>query len=156
MRLHSQVCITLATLQDADQIAIMSRDYIESGLGWSWTKQRVQRYIREPEVVVVVAKMAGELQGFAIMQFGEGKAHLNLLAVKVRRRRRGLGQCLMRWLEETAMTAGTFKISLELRESNRTAHHFYQRLGYRPSKRIAGYYHGREAAIRMDRDISVS
>ncbi len=156
MRIHSQICITLASLNDAEQIAIMSRDYIESGLGWSWNKQRVLRYIREPEVVVVVAKMAGELQGFAIMQFGESRAHLNLLAVKVRQRRCGLGKSLMRWLEETAKTAGTFKISLELRESNRTAHHFYQRLGYRPSKRIAGYYQGREAAIRMDRDISVS
>lgn len=156
MRIHSQLCITLATLKDAEQIAIMSRDYIENGLGWSWTKQRVRRYIREPEVVVVVAKMAGELLGFAIMQFGDSNAHLNLLAVKVRQRRRGLGKSLMRWLEQSAMTAGTFKISLELRESNRAAHHFYQRLGYKPSKRIAGYYRGREAAIRMDRDISVS
>lgn len=156
MKLHSRVLIKLATLQDAEQIAIMSRDYIESGLGWSWNKQRVLRYIREPEVVVLVAKMAGELQGFAIMQFGESKAHLNLLAVKIRHRRRGLGQQLLRWLEETAKTAGTFKISLELRESNRTAHDFYRRLGYRPRQRIAGYYRGREAAIRMDRDVSVT
>lgn len=156
MKLHSRVPIKLATHKDADQIAAMSRDYIESGLGWSWDKQRVLRYIREPEVVVAVAKVAGELQGFAIMQFGDDNAHLNLLAVKASYRRRGLGQRLIRWLEETAKTAGTFKISLELRESNASAYQFYQRLGYRPIKRVAGYYRGREAAIRMGRNVSVA
>lgn len=156
MRLYSDHKVELATQQDAEQIAIMSRDYIESGLGWSWNKQRVLRYMREPEVVVVVARLAGELQGFAIMQFGEYKAHLNLLAVKVRHRRRGLGRRLLQWLEETAQTAGTFKISLELRESNRAAQEFYKRLGYRPCKRIAGYYQGRENAIRMERDVSTT
>ncbi len=154
MKLHSRIFIELATRHDAEKIAVMSRDYIETGLGWSWDKQRVLRYMREPEVVVAVARLAGELQGFAIMQFGADKAHLNLLAVAVRHRRRGLGQRLLRWLEETAKTAGTFKISLELRQSNRAAYEFYRQLGYRSRKRIAGYYKGREDAIRMERDVS--
>ncbi|MGI9289284.1 MAG: GNAT family N-acetyltransferase [Pseudomonadales bacterium] len=155
MKLNASVPIKLATVKDAEEIACMSRDYIEEGLGWSWNTQRVLRYIREPEVVVAVAKAERELQGFAIMQFGEDNAHLNLLAVRTRYRRRGLGKRLLRWLEATAITAGTFKISLELRETNRSAHQFYQRLGYRPIKRIAGYYQGREAAIRMGRNVSV-
>lgn len=156
MKLNASVPIKLATVKDAEEIACMSRDYIEEGLGWSWNKQRVLRYIREPEVVVAVASAEHELQGFAIMQFGEDKAHLNLLAVKTRYRRRGLGKHLIRWLEETAKMAGTFKISLELRETNKSAHQFYRRLGYRPIKRITGYYQGREAAIRMGRDVSVA
>ncbi len=153
MKLNPSTPIKLATLQECEEIARMSRDYIECGLGWSWNKQRVLRYIHEPEVVVAVAKSKRELQGFAIMQFGEDRAHLNLLAVKPRYRRRGLGKRLILWLEETAKTAGTFKISLELRESNREAYEFYQRLGYRQIKRIAGYYQARETAIRMCRDV---
>lgn len=155
MKLNSSVPIKLAAQQECEEIARMSRDYIEHGLGWSWDKQRVLRAIKEPEIVVAVAKAGQEIQGFAIMQFGEDAAHLNLLAVKPRHRRRGLGRRLIHWLEETAQTAGTFKISLELRESNREAFRFYEHLGYRPIKRIAGYYQAREAAIRMGRDVSV-
>jgi len=32
---------------------------------------------------------------------------------------------------------------------------FYERLGYRALGRIAGYYQGREDAIRMGRDLSL-
>lgn len=155
MKLNSSIPIKLATLHECEEIARMSRDYIEHGMGWSWNEQRVLRAIKEPETVVAVVKTAREIQGFAIMQFGEEAAHLNLLAVKPRHRRRGLGKHLIHWLEETAQTAGTFKISLELRESNWAAYQFYEHLGYRPIKRIAGYYQAREAAIRMGRDVTV-
>lgn len=154
MKLHSPV-IQLANWGDAEEIALMSREYIESGLGWSWKRQRVLRCIREPEVVVAVARSPAELQGFAIMQFGDDSAHLNLLAVKTHWRRRGLGARLIRWLEESAKTAGTFDITLELRESNSAALQFYRRLGYTPVKKITGYYRSSEAAIRMTRNISV-
>ena len=62
----------------------------------------------------------------------------------------------MTWLEETATTAGTFVIGLELRSTNESALVFYSRLGYRELGRIAGYYQGVEHAIRMSRDVRVS
>jgi ribosomal protein S18 acetylase RimI-like enzyme len=60
---------------------------------------------------------------------------------------------LVRWLEDTAFTAGTFIIGLELRATNEGAFAFYQSLGYRELGRVNGYYQGIETAIRMARDL---
>jgi ribosomal-protein-alanine N-acetyltransferase len=93
---------------------------------------------------------------FAIMRYADDVAHLNLLAVDPRHRRRGVGGQLIRWLEETADTAGTFVIGLELRASNESALRFYTKLGYREIDRVPGYYQGVEPAIRMSRDVRVA
>ena len=62
------------------------------------------------------------------MRYGEDIAHLNLLAVDPAHRRRGVARQLIRWLEETAVTAGTFVIGLELRATNESALQFYTKL----------------------------
>jgi ribosomal-protein-alanine N-acetyltransferase len=89
------------------------------------------------------------------MRYADDVAHLNLLAVDPSHRRRGVGRRLVRWLEETALTAGTFTIGLELRAENLGARAFYATLGYRELARIPGYYQGVEAAIRMQRDLRI-
>jgi ribosomal-protein-alanine N-acetyltransferase len=93
------------------------------------------------------------IAGFAIMRYGEDLAHLNLLAVDPAHRRRGIARALVRWLEETALTAGTFIIGLELRAGNEAARALYRALGYHELGQIPGYYQGVESAIRMTRDV---
>ncbi len=87
------------------------------------------------------------------MRYGDDIAHLNLLAVDPAHRRKSVGRQLLGWLEETAATAGTFVIGLELRASNDPALKFYTKLGYRELERVSGYYQGVEPAIRMSRDV---
>ena len=143
----------LARLSDAKRIATMSRELIEHGLGWSWTPDRVANHIRRPDTVVLAAKALGSLVGFAIMYFGEEDAHLNLFGVSPLHRRTGIGRRLMRWLERSADFAGICAIHVEVRASNRSAQSFYRSLGYRPVGLWAGYYCGRETAVRMSRTL---
>ena len=75
--------VRLATLADAASIAAMSRDYIERGLPWTWTEQRVAHAIRDPETNVVLVRDGGVLQGFGIMYYASDDAHLLLFAVGV-------------------------------------------------------------------------
>ena len=146
--------IRLATLPDADAIALMSRELIEAGLsGWSWDPQRVARAIRARDTVVLVAAAQNPLVGFAIMNFGDTSAHLSLLAVKPAHQRRGIGGRLMSWLEESALVAGIATINLELRTNNLTARDFYRALGFKDTAYVPGYYQGIETALRMSRDI---
>ncbi len=147
--------LELARLADAPAIAAMSARLIEAGLTPSWPPERVARYIRNEESVVLTAKRSGGLLGFAIMQFGDSTAHLNLLAVDSRSQRRGLGRALLTWLEASAIVAGTFVIQLELRASNSGARAFYQGCGYRETGRVTGYYQRLEDAIQMTRDLSI-
>jgi len=87
--------VRLATAADAAGIAAMSRDAIEQGLGWSWTRGRVLRSIHDRATNVAVVHEREALLGFGIMQYGDEKAHLSLLAVQATRRRPGLGTLLL-------------------------------------------------------------
>jgi ribosomal protein S18 acetylase RimI-like enzyme len=145
----------LALPGDAAPIAFLSRRLIEAGLPPSWPADRVLCHIKRTDSVVLTSRFHGQLVGFAIMQFGDDRAHLNLLAVAGAHQRRGLGRQLMNWLHESALVAGTFLVGLELRATNSSAQRFYESLGYRPGGVMAGYYQGVEDALRMTRDLHV-
>ncbi len=145
--------LRLARFSDMHTIARMSRDMVEHGLGWSWRAGRVAAMIGNPDVVVLVARSHFETVGFAIMEYHEHHAHLNLLAVKPSKRRSGTGRALVEWLEKTARYAGIAKIFLEVRAGNRGARAFYETLGWENVRYVSGYYQGRESALRMVRQL---
>jgi ribosomal-protein-alanine N-acetyltransferase len=149
----------LASPHDAAAIAALSRRLIEAGLPPAWPADRVLCHIKRTDSVVLTARRqdheAPPLAGFAIMQFGETQAHLNLLAVATDYQRRGLGRQLMQWLHESALVAGTWVLGLELRATNTGAQRFYASLGYQPGGVIRGYYQGIEDALRMSCDLRV-
>jgi len=149
----ADVTIRLARRSDAPHIAAMSRDLIEHGLGWSWTPRRVLRSIDDADTNVAVALIAGESVAFAIMKYKDDDAHLLLLAVQPSHARRGIGAALLAWLEQTALVAGVGQVYLEARLSNAAARAFYRRLGYSEIQTVPGYYQGREASIRMAKDL---
>lgn len=146
--------LRLAKAADASAIAELSRDLIERGLGWTWHHGRVLRSIRARETNVLVATEGNRVIGFAIMEYGDTRAHLSLLGVHPSHQRRGIGANLLAWLEETALVAGISDIELELRASNDSARRFYHRLGFTEIGHVPGYYRGVETAIRMTRGIS--
>lgn len=153
MRKSEKFLLRLAKLREAGAIAFMSRDLVEYGLPWRWTAERIAASIRASETNVLVALNGETIAGFAIMRYGESDAHLDLLAVAPRYRRMGVGRQLVHWLERCAVVAGIFDITLELRAENELARDFYISLGYRPLHQVPGYYQGREAALRMQRDL---
>jgi ribosomal-protein-alanine N-acetyltransferase len=141
--------VRLATPADARAIAVLSRDFIEHTLAWSWTEARVRRAIAHPGTNVAVIHRGGCLQGFGIMQYGDESAHLALLGVQPTLRRRGLGRTLVAWLEACARTAGLGQVRVEARADNPAAVAFYERLGYAVVGRTHGYYAARIDAIRF-------
>jgi ribosomal protein S18 acetylase RimI-like enzyme len=155
------ITIRPAEPRDAQAIATMSRDFIESGLGWKYDAARVLRAMRERETLAVVAcesaKAAagarGAVAGFAIMEFGDERAHLVLLAVRPSHRRLGIGQRLLDWLRESARIAGMASIHLELRAANDAARRFYRAMGFYETVLVPGYYRSgegrKEGALRM-------
>ena len=119
----------------------------------------IERSLRRRETVVLaasgrqtyVARERPALSGFAIMDFGDERAHLVLLAVQPTQRRRGIGRRLMEWLLESAVTAGMASVHLELRADNEAARRFYRALGFSETLLMPKYYNGRETAMRMIR-----
>ena len=147
------ITLRLAHATDATRIALMSRDLIESGLGWSWSPERVHRALCHPDVLAVVACDGDRVVAFAITQFGDEHAHLSLLAVAPTHRRMGVGKRMIDWLIKSAYTAGIAVIHLELRTTNQAGRRLYRALGFVDGSYIPGYYCGRETALRMLREL---
>ncbi len=143
----------LARLSDAARIAGMSRRWIEHGLTWRYTPDAIVSRIRDSETEVVVARAAGRVTGFAVMEFhfDAQRAHLVLLAVEPAYRRRGVGVALFRWVEKIACLGGIARIQLELRADNEGARAFYEGLGFRATELRRGYYDGKLDALSMAR-----
>jgi len=148
--------IRFATRADALCIAEMSRDFIEHGLGWSWTRERILRSLRHRDTNAIIAVRDADRAGFAIMKYGDEEAHLLLLAVKPTHRRSGVGSAMVEWLERCAEVAGVGRITLEARASNDAARAFYLRHGYAQAQLLPGYYGGRETSVRMVKAFGLS
>lgn len=151
-----QVILQLAAPTNARAIAEMSRDVIETGLGWSWTRDRVEHEIRRRDTLVLCARHDEKIVGFAIMNFGDETAHLALFAVRPPFQRSGIGRQMFEWLRESAVTAGIAIIQLELRAGNMAARRFYRSLGFDEVGLLHGYYQQRESALRMVLDLRQS
>jgi len=171
--MNATIELSLGPAQRTDlaRIAALSRAAIETGLLASWTEPRLDRMRRHRETMLLVARCRAaarasrnvsvlgatpaEFAGFGIMVYGDTRAHLNLLGVEPQFQRRGIGRRILRWLEASALEAGTFDITLEVRANNHEAQAFYLGLGYEPVGRIERYYQGVEDAIRMRRSLRV-
>ena len=138
-----------ACVHEARAMAEMSRALIETGLAWRYTPRRIAALIADPDSLALVAHDGARIQGFAVMQFGDERAHLVLLCVQPALQRRGIGRSLTEWLLESARVAGIASIQLELRADNAAALAFYRRLGFGETQVVAGYYDGSISARRM-------
>ncbi len=148
---YRNIPLGFARLSEAHALALMSRDLIETGLGWVYRTQRIAALIGDPEAVALVARDSPRPVAFAVMTFGDERAHLVLLAVRSTHQRRGIARRMVEWLLRTAAVAGIASIHVELRADNRPAYALYRALGFAETLRVAGYYRGREAAVRMIR-----
>jgi ribosomal-protein-alanine N-acetyltransferase len=140
-----------ATLPDAHAMALMSRDLIETGLGWTYDAPRIARLLANADTLGLVACDGPGPAGFALMQFGYERAHLMLLAVQVQSQRCGIARRMLTWLVESALAAGIAELTLELRAGNAAARAFYRTMGFSDLGLLPGYYQKREPALRMRR-----
>jgi [ribosomal protein S18]-alanine N-acetyltransferase len=149
MRAHHALSLRPAIRPEAGVMALLSRDLVEQGLRWRYTPRHMAQLMAQPETACIVACDSSDVQGFAVMHFGDETAHLILLAVRPELQRRGVGASLLQWLAASAQVAGMASIRLELREDNSAALAFYRRLGFEQTLLLPGYYDGLIGARRM-------
>jgi ribosomal-protein-alanine N-acetyltransferase len=147
----ADIVLRPARRDDAPILAAMSRDLIETGLGWHYRPEVVAKFVADPETVSVVACDRRRVVGFAIAQVFDDHEHVVLLAVQPSHRQRGIGRQMTEWAVATAATAGVASVHVELRAGNRPAYALYRTSGFAETLRLEGYYSGRETAIRMMR-----
>nr|WP_214041536.1 ribosomal protein S18-alanine N-acetyltransferase [Methanoculleus sp.] len=118
-----------------------------------WDERTLQESLAYYPETFFVARNNGDLAGFVaggIEDTGEEVyGHIMNLAVAPRRRRRGIGQHLIRRLEQEYAILGASAVQLEVRVGNTGAQEFYHRLGYREVFQVACYYANEEDALVM-------
>ena len=145
--------VEFASVSDVNEIGNLSRKYIEHDLLWQYTPKKILRLIESKAKNVVVARKGNKLVGFGIMTYSEKLANLDLLAVKLIYRRRGIGRKIVEWLEEVATLAGIFNIYVQVRKINKGAINFYKKIGFQVIDEKSGYYQGQETAVIMCKNL---
>lgn len=110
----------------------------------AYSRAELQYFVRHPRSTTVVAERDGQIAGFCVVDWkqeaGRKLGHFITIDVAPEVRRNGLGRLLMRAGERELAAMGCFAIALEVAVNNDDAHAFYERLGYRETGRIPGYY----------------
>ncbi len=147
-----EIVISLATLADAGEISLLSKELIEYGLKWNYTEDRIRKLITHESKNVAVAQTSTVLTGFGIMTYCEDRSNLDLLAVKAEFQGKGVAKELVTWLEAVALNAGIQRVYVQARETNKHGVAFYSRLGYQQFEEERRYY-GIESQIRMVKNL---
>jgi len=158
-----------ATAGDAAELAVLTRDIIETGLQWRWRPPQIGDLIARSDSRVLVIRLparhsAGErlaqvarpprsIAAFGALSLARPACHLMLLAVASAHQRLGLGSALLQRFEQLTRDAGASQIHLEVRAANRGARAFYRNHGFYEHVYVDGYYDGVEAALQMRRRI---
>lgn len=143
--------VEIALPSDANDIASMSRDLIEHGLPWTWQPARVSRAISAPNTNVAVVREQKGLVGFGIMEYWDEDAHLVLFAVRRAHQRQGVGSAMLRWLEASAVAAGSKRIRVEARRDNVAARCLYNEHGYHELVIKSRMYSGAMDGIHLEK-----
>ena len=98
-----------------------------------------------------VAKVDGEVAGYAVSCLARGNGEIVSLGVARRFRRHGVGKALMRRTLRALASAGARAAVLAVRVDNTAAIEFYRGFGFRSERRVPRYYQDGGGALRMRR-----
>ncbi len=102
-----------------------------------WSPEAFEAELRRGSVIV--AEVEGEVVGYVVLwDFGQWFYIANV-AVHPGWRRRGIGEALVRLVQEKARVLNK-GVSLDVRVSNEPAKRLYEKLGFKPSRLNRGFY----------------
>jgi len=112
----------------------------------------MRQLVLDPETAIWIAEENGQMAGFAVVEWGEGKAgpvaYIQTLEVLPASRGQGVGNDLLNRLESSARTAGANTIWLHVDAENTSAIRLYEKHDYTLKDREENYYpRGRAALI---------
>jgi ribosomal-protein-alanine N-acetyltransferase len=136
--------------EDAAAASEILREARESA---SWSMQALVEFMPLPGAVALMSERAGRATGFVLGRLMADEAEVLNLAVREECRRQGEGRALLEELLRRFAESGVSRVFLEVRESNRGAMGFYERMGFRQSGRREDYYREpREAALVYEKN----
>jgi ribosomal protein S18 acetylase RimI-like enzyme len=110
----------------------------------AFSKRLIGYLLKDYNAINLVARLDGEIVGFAIGRIEEEAGmlygHVFTLETLPSYRHKGVGQKLLNLLEDMFSARGAVESRLEVREDNLAAISLYLKLGYEKANKIEGYY----------------
>jgi len=136
----------------AEDAAGASEILLQAREAANWSGQALTEFMLLPEALALISERGGMPTGFILGRMMADEAEILNLAVCEEYRRQGEGRALLVELLRRFAESGVSRVFLEVRESNRGAIEFYERMGFRRSGRREGYYREpQEAALVYER-----
>lgn len=140
-RLH-MIELTRGSPGDIAAVEQVMADAFDARFGEAWTRAQCLGILGMPGVWLTLAKIDGEIAGFALTRAIVDEAELLLIATSPRFRRKGVGAALLRSVIADARARGAVRLHLEVRAGN-PATHLYSSHGFAKVGERRAYYRGR-------------
>ncbi len=95
-----------------------------------WSKSSLREYVEKTDALFLVSEEEGVINGYAGMYYVYPEAYITNVAVSNAYRNRGIATEIMERMFEISQEEGVERCSLEVRVSNQSAIHLYEKLGY--------------------------
>jgi len=123
----------------------------------AFTKKQISLLLGDYNSIGLIAEENGEIVGFIVgMIYPDGKVvngHILTIDVSPSHRRKGIGQMLLKEVENVFVQKGVQACLLEVREGNVAAISLYHKLGYKDVGRLENYY-GKAHGIYLKKMLS--
>jgi len=140
-----RISLRAARVGDARELARLA----DALLPEAWSVEAFATSLASDAARALVAEEQGALVAFALARRAADEAELLTLCVDPAHQGRGLGRRLAETLFAQLRAEGVRRVHLEVRGSNAAARALYDALGFRESRRRAGYYRDGEDALEL-------
>lgn len=126
-----QVNVVKANLGDAGEMAKISSEVSKEGSVREFSAGELEQLLSSDHYYIAVAKVGGEVVGYAMSSYSWGKLHIRDVAVKPDRRRIGVGKALIKHLLDHASEKGLPEAYCEVKARNIPALNLFAGLGFK-------------------------
>ncbi|MCU4675808.1 GNAT family N-acetyltransferase/peptidase C39 family protein [Catenovulum sp. 2E275] len=146
----NQVIIRPACPSDLSQLNALEQTCFKTD---RLSKRRLKHWISAANGILLVAEVAEQVQGYALLLLHKGSVLARLYSIAVHPEARGLGIAgqLINSIEQAASQFAKLYIRLEVAKQNETAIKLYQNLGYKVFDVYLDYYEDHQDALRMQK-----
>jgi len=108
----------------------------------SWGKRTFYGQISNPisSFYLSILPDSKEVVGYIIFWLLGETIEIHKIAIKEELKRKGIGTLMINFAQKIGIKKGVKEIYLEVRESNKTAAHFYDQLGFKKMNKRKDYY----------------
>ncbi len=132
--------------EDVKQVAYLEKEVFSV----PWSEKSLEESRKRSEYVFLVAWCGQEIAGYIGMYQVMEEGDITNVAVHPKYRKQGIGNALVNALLREALLLGISEITLEVRVSNQTAIHLYEKNGFVSEGTRKNYYEKpREDALIM-------